>query len=238
MPSIFFGQTATPVGDVTVPGRYCLPEGTGPFPAVIVMHGSDGCKHNHLRIAEKLAGRGMAAFVPTWFGYHESRAHWDHLRPEDIPTAIADFQQLAEVDPERTAFMGFSRGGGLALYYGSQTPGTRGIVNYFGLTAWEGGLAELPHLSLNPDDHLDFIGSITCPILSFHGDADTVVPVTNTYLLNDACRRLGVAHEFVVYPGVDHSFIWNDPDNEKYDRRAHRDSWERAMLFLDMQLKT
>jgi dienelactone hydrolase len=236
MSSVITTQTAVRVGDVTVPGRFCRPQAAGPFPSVVVMHGSDGFKTNHLKIAERLAGQGLAAFVPTWFGYHERRARWEHLQPEDIPAAIADFQSQADVDPDRTAFLGVSRGGGLALYYGSQTPGTRAIVNYFGLTAWQGGLAELPHLHLNPDDHLDFVKNITCPVLSFHGDADNVVPLTNTYLLDDACRRYGVSHEFVIYPGVNHSFIWDDIDNEKYDRPSHLDSWERAMRFLKQQL--
>ena len=236
MSPVITKQTATQVGNVTVPGRFCRPKGKGPFPSVIVMHGSDGFKTNHLKIAEKLAGQGMAAFVPTWFGYHQNRAHWDHLRPEDIPAAIADFQQLADADPNRTAFLGVSRGGGLALYYASQTPGTLAVVNYFGLTAWEGGLAELPHLPLNPGDHLDFVKNITCPILSLHGDADDVVPVTNTHLLDKACHRYGVAHEVIIYPGINHSFIWNDIDNEKYDKAAHLDSWERTVRFLKQYL--
>lgn len=236
MPEIITTPTATRVGDITVPGRFCRPHGKGPFPSVIVMHGSDGYKPNHLKIAENLARQGMTAFVPTWFGYHKGRNHWDQLRPEEIPAAIADFQKQAPVDRQRTAFLGVSRGGGLALYYGSQTPGTKAIVNYFGLTAWEGGLAELPHLPLNPKDHLDFVKNISCPIISFHGDADNVVPVTNTYRLNDACRRYNVVHEFIIYPGVNHSFIWDDSDNEKYDRQSHLDSWERAIRFLKQEL--
>ncbi len=229
-------KTATRVGDVTVPGRFCLPEGTGPFPAVVVMHGSDGFKPNHLKIAEKLARRGMAAFVPVWFGKDQARPHWDRLGPEEIPAAVADFQRQADVDVSRTAFMGFSRGGGLALFFGALTPGTKAIVNYFGLVAWEGGLEELPRLPLNRNDHLDFVQRLACPVLSFHGDADTVVPVTNTYLLDDACRRYGVDHEFVIYPGVNHSFIWDDGDNEKYNREAHLDSWGRAITFLKQHL--
>lgn len=230
-------KTATRVGNITVPGRFCRPCGVGPFPAVVVLHGSDGFKPNHLKIAEKLARLGMAAFAPTWFGGHDARPHWDCLRPEDIPAAVADFQQQANVTAKRTAFMGFSRGGGLALFCGSLLPETKAIVNYFGLTAWEGGLAELPHLSLNRKEPLDFVQRLTCPVLSFHGDADTVVPVTNTRLLDAACRRYGVAHEFIIYPGVNHSFIWDDSDNDKYDKTAHLDSWNRAIRFLKEQLR-
>lgn len=234
MKSIITREITTRVGAVEVPGLYCLPPGNGPFPAIIVLHGSDGFKPNHRLIAERLASQGMAAFAPTWFGGDPGRPHWDSLRPDDIPAAVAGFQQQAPVDPARTALMGFSRGGGLALIIGAQLPGTRAIVNYFGLTAWTGGLAELPHLGLNPAAPLDFLQNLSCPVLSFHGDQDTVVPVDNTYRLEKACRRYGVAHQHLIYPGVNHSFIWEDGD--KYDACAHRDSWQKALAFLHQNL--
>ncbi len=234
MKSITTREMTTRVGAAEVPGLYCLPPGSGPFPAVVVLHGSDGFKPNHRFIAEKLAVQGMAAYAPTWFGGDPARPHWDSLRPEEIPAAVADFRKQAPVDAERTALMGFSRGGGLALIMGSRLPGVRAIVNYFGLTAWAGGLAELPHLGLNPDNPLDFLKSLDCPILSFHGDQDTVVPVDNTHRLEEACQRYGVAHQYVIYPGVNHSFIWEDGD--KYDTCAHRDSWQKALAFLRQNL--
>ena len=108
----------------------------------------------------------------------------------------------------------------------------RAVVNYFGLTSWEGGLAELPHLNLNKDEPLDFIRHLTGPILSFHGETDTVVPVDNTYDLDKACHRHKVEHQHTIYSGVNHSFIWPDSDNDKYDAAAHRDSWDKTIKFL------
>ncbi len=58
------------------------------------------------------------------------------------------------------------------------------------------------------------------------------IPGLTTIGLDEACRRYGVEHEVVIYPGVDHSFIWDDSDNEKYNRDAHIDSWNRAVNFL------
>ena len=233
MRALASGNTSVTVEGVVVPGFFCLPAETGqPLPVVVVMHGSDGFKPNHGRIAQKLAEEGFAAFAPVWFGSDPSRPGWEHLRREDVLAAVSDFVKRPEVDPENIGFMGFSRGGGLALYFGALLPSTRAIVNYFGLTSWEGGLEELPHLQINRDDPLDFVRRINCPVLSLHGDSDTVVPVTNTYGLDEACRRYGVGHEVVIYPGVDHSFIWDDSDNEKYNRDAHIDSWNRAVNFL------
>lgn len=224
----------TPAGDITIPGFYSRPAGPGPLASVIVLHGSDGFKPNHAAIAGKLAAAGLAAYAPTWFAPGTARPHWDSLRPEDITTAVADFQSRLDIDPGRTGLMGFSRGGGLALFFGTLLPGVQAIVNYFGLTDWTGGLAELPRLPLNHEEPLDFIRRLPCPVLSFHGDQDTVVPASNTRNLDQACRRYGVPHRAVIYPGVDHSFIWEGGD--KYDKSAHHDSWRQAVAFLKHQL--
>ena len=235
MNSIRSARMQTPVGDTKIPGYYSRPEEDGPWPAVIVIHGSDGFKPNHADICDKLAAAGLAAFAPTWFAPGTQRSHWDSLRPEDIPAAVADFQGRINVDPERLGLMGFSRGGGLALFLGTQLPNVRAIVNYFGLTDWAGGLAELPHLPLNPADPLDFVRHLPCPVLSFHGNQDTVVPVHNTRHLDAACRRFSIPHEPVIYPGVNHSFIWEGGD--KHDPAAHRDSWQKALAFLARHLQ-
>jgi dipeptidyl aminopeptidase/acylaminoacyl peptidase len=107
------------------------------------------------------------------------------------------------------------------------------VVNYFGLTSWKGGLEEFPHLPLSKEDPLGFVQDIPCPILSFHGDQDTVVPVKNTYQLDDACRRFNVEHDLVIYPDVNHSFVWS---GDKYDKTAHLDSWNKTLKFLKLNL--
>lgn len=233
MMEVVSGRTSVDVDGASVPAHFCLPAKVkDPLPVVVVLHGSDGFKPNHRKIAEKLAGEGFAAFAPVWFGADPARKGWEELRQDDVLAAVSDFVSRPEVDRENIGFMGFSRGGGIALYFASLLPYTRAIVNYFGLTSWEGGLAELPNLPINPEDPLDFVQNIGCPVLSLHGDSDTVVPVENTYELDKACKRYNVEHEVVIYPGVDHSFIWDDSDNEKYDRAAHIDSWNRAIGFL------
>ena len=76
-------------GNVKIPGFFCLPEGMGPFPIIVVFHGSDGFKPNHAEIAKKLAKEGFAALAPTWFGGDPARPHWDAVRTEDIFVVVS-----------------------------------------------------------------------------------------------------------------------------------------------------
>ena len=220
-------------GGARIPGFFCHPQGPVPYPVIVVFHGSDGYKSNHSRVVHRLAEEGFAALAPIWFGEESARVHWDDIRTEDILGIFGWLENEASVNADLLGLMGFSRGGGLALVAASLIPNTGAVVNYFGLTSWEGGLEEFPHLPLRKEDPLYFIQELSCPILSFHGDRDTVVPVENTYMLEDACRRFGVEHNPVIYPEVNHSFVW---PGDKYNQQAHLDSWDKAVLFLKSKL--
>ena len=216
-----------------IPCLFCIPAGEGPFPLVMTLHGSDGFKSNHAQIARIIAGEGIAAMAPTWFGGESPRAHWDELQADDITAGVAWLRNRPEVDTDRLGMIGFSRGGGLALIMGALMPRTRAIVNYFGLTAWQGGLQEFPNLPLNAADAYDFVRRIHCPILSFHGAMDTVVPAEDTLNLNAACQKYGIDHNYIIYPDVDHSFIW---PGDKHRPHAHKDSWDRTIAFFKKHL--
>lgn len=223
-----------PAGDIHVPGYLCLPQAQSDCAPVIVFHGSDGFKPNHAMIARRLAGEGFAALALTWFGGDSARTQWREVRADDILPAVDFLKRLPGVDTDRMGLIGFSRGGGLALVMASLIPQTRAVVNYFGLTTWEGGLEEFSHLPLNKSEPLDFIKHLACPVLSVHGTSDEVVPVSNTIEVDTACQKFGIDHRFILYPGVNHSFIW---PGDKYNQEAHQDSWHRALEFFKKLLK-
>lgn len=220
-------------GGINVPGFFCMPQGRSSCPAVIVLHGSDGFKPNHEAIALRLANEGFAALAPSWFGGASTRSHWRALRAEDILQSVDFLKHQPSVDAGTLGLIGFSRGGGLALIMASMIPQVKAVVNYFGLVFWKGGLAEFDHLPLNPSQPLDFIRNLYCPVLSFHGKDDTVVSAENTMKLDVACKKYGVEHRYVLYPGVDHSFVW---PGDKYNQNAHQDSWELTLEFLKTHL--
>ncbi|MGD2185958.1 MAG: dienelactone hydrolase family protein [Desulfobacterales bacterium] len=224
-----------PAGDINVPGCLCLPKDKVACATVILFHGSDGFKSNHEMIARKLAKEGFAALAPSWFGQASPRSQWSEVRTEDILQGVAFLRQLPTVDADKLGLLGFSRGGGLALIMASLIPQSKAVVNYFGLTAWKGGLEEFCHLPLNKPEPLDFIKNLPCPVLSLHGKKDTVVPVDNTLQLDAACKKYGIDHTVKLYPDADHSFIW---PGDKYHKNAHLDSWLKTLEFLKTNLTT
>ena len=223
-----------PAGDINVPGYLCLPLVQSDCAPVIIFHGSDGFKPNHAMIARKLAGEGYAALALTWFGGDAVRTQWSEVRADDILPAVDFLKRLPGVDTDRLGLIGFSRGGGLALVMASLIPQTKAVVNYFGLTTWRGGLEEFSHLPLSKSEPLDFIEQLACPVLSFHGEDDSVVPAANTLAVDAACKKFGIDHRYILYPGVNHSFIW---PGDKYNQEAHQDSWHRALEFFKKLLK-
>jgi carboxymethylenebutenolidase len=220
-------------GDIRVPGILCLPEAQAASTPIIVFHGSDGLKPNHKHIARKLAGEGFAALVVNWFGGASVRAHWSEVRADDILRAVDFLDQLPMIAADKLGFIGFSRGGGLALIMASLIPRTRAVVNYFGLTAWDGGLEELGYLPLSKAEPLDFVQNLSCPVLSFHGEADEVVAADNTIELDAACKKYGIDHRYLLYPDVNHSFVW---PGDKYNQKAHLTSWKLVLDFFKSNL--
>ena len=222
-------------GEITIPGVFCRPPGQGLFPGLILFHGTDGFQPTHLKLAADLAHEGYAVLVPEWFGpQRPERSGWEDLPPVDLDAMGKWVREQPGVDGRRLGLLGASRGGGLALYAASLIPGIRAVVNFFGLTCLTGGMESFRCLPFNPGDHHDFLRRVSAPVRSFHGDRDTVVGVENTFRLDRACRRFGIEHHYTIYPGVDHSFIW--PGNPRYQRDAHRDTWEQTLAFLRCRL--
>ncbi len=65
-----------------------------------------------------------------------------------------------------------------------------------------------------------FVSSEDPPVLLIHGDADELVPISNSEVMSAALAESGVAHEFVVIEGGDHGFR----------NKAHRSAAYQAML--------
>ncbi len=126
-------------GDVSLKLDANVPEGQGPFPAVIIVHGGGFTRGNKqvyvTPIFEPLTRAGFA-----WFSIDY------RLAPQyEFPAAVEDVERAIEyikshaadykVDPGRIALLGESAGGYLVSYVGTETdPRWRvaGVVSFYG----------------------------------------------------------------------------------------------------------
>ncbi len=225
-------------GPRNFPATLELPEGEAPFGGLLLFHGSDGFGPQHGALGRWFADNGYVTLMPRWFGPSTPYLHWDGLVQADLDAFWKALGEVEGVDSRCRGLAGASRGGGLALVAASRLTGVAAVIDYFGLTRWCGelGLEEMRGLELQTGEGetLGFTRSITAPIIAFHGEADTVVPVGDTLALMEAGKRFGLKLETHLYPGVEHSFIW--PDNDKYDGQADRDARDKTLKFLARNL--
>jgi dienelactone hydrolase len=101
-------------------GRLFIPPGAGKRPAVIVMGGSGGGLD--WEKAAVLSSHGYATLALAYFGLSQLPKSLQNIPLEYFAAAMAWLGRQPEVDGERMAVMGMSKGGELALLLGGYFP--------------------------------------------------------------------------------------------------------------------
>lgn len=107
-----------------------LPEGEGPFPAVLMLHGfgssRDEVGNMYADEAAALAERGIASLRIDFRGFGKSDgdtgAHTVERQNEDAAIGLASLRAEKGVDAARVGVLGFSFGGGAAIELAAANP--------------------------------------------------------------------------------------------------------------------
>jgi predicted esterase len=116
------------------------------------------------------------------------------LSEKDVMNVFAIIRKEYNIDERRTYLMGHSMGGAGTLNLG---------VKYASNWAAIGAMAPAA-FTMQPDS-LEKIKDM--PVIIVQGDADTLVPVTNTRLWADKAKELKMTYEYKELPGVDHGSV-------------------------------
>jgi carboxymethylenebutenolidase len=220
-----FGFDAQSIGEF-----HCAP-GAGRHPAVILLHGAGyrGLGHDDFEaMCSALADRGYYAefieYLDAGGNSDPTTDAMDNFRTwtTAIHAGITSLARNPAIDPKHIAVMGFSQGAYLATGCGAMFPNdVAAVVEYYG------GL--VPTLR-------DKAKSMP-PTLIIHGEADTIIPVSEAKELNALLSKAGRTHEAHLYPRVEHGFNFHIA-SVGYDREASEDAWHRTLEFLDRTLRT
>lgn len=204
-------------GGLTLCGYLYLPPGQGPFACVVNNHGSHlragGSDISRPQTAALLMQWGYGLYFPHRRGYGNSpgvsvkeaipaplgsedydRQIVSRLAQEcdDVVAAIANLRTLPDIDGNRIALSGSSRGGIMSLLAAARDESVRCAVNFCGgARQW----AKHPQLR---QMMLDAASQLTQPIMLAQAEND--FDIAATLDLAEALKRLGKPHECHIYP--------------------------------------
>ncbi len=223
----------------SLPARLVLPDGAGPFPVVILLHGCGGIgKGAPLNAwAARLDGWGYGALIVNSFAPRDVATVCapsnQHLvtaedRAGDVIDAALYLQTLPQVDPNRIGVIGFSHGGGTAATV------TRAIF-----TAPHPGLLKAAVDYYGPCRRPDLHGTV--PLLALAGTDDTWGYPARTCTTFGGQMRADQPFQVVTYPATVHAFdnaslrqrTYNEGHPMEYNAASAADSYARVHAFLE-----
>ena len=126
---------------IELAGMLFVPEGDGPFPAAIVIHGSGTSRRDnrwYLTLTRYLQGRGVAVLLPDKRGSEQSGGDWRTAGFEDLATdtqaAVEFLVQQDGVPLAGIGIVGMSQGGWIAPIVADRNQDVGFVVSMVGAT--------------------------------------------------------------------------------------------------------
>jgi len=204
-------KVAIPNGGTRLRGVLYRPAGTGPFPAVVALHGCGGLASKSGAITERfeewgerLKGLGFVVLFPDSFASRglgsqcrvrarDARASAE--RVDDANAARAWLQRQSWVTRERVSLLGWSNGGTTALWT-IRNKATPADGDFHSAVAFYPGCSRLQKAGWTP----------RLPVLILSGAADDWTPAAPCQHIVDAAQGDGARAVIIVYKDAYHDF--------------------------------
>ena len=144
------GLPANCAKPVTFTGTICASVTPGKHPAIILLGGSEG-GDQMANVAPQFANAGYVATSVAYFGLPGLPRLLELIPVETVGGALAELSKRPDVDPNRIAIFGISKGGELALLAASTYPQIHAVVadvpSPFGWESIPNGPVSMPQSS-------------------------------------------------------------------------------------------
>jgi dienelactone hydrolase len=128
-------------GDLRLAGMVFVPEGEGPFPVAVIIHGSGSSRRNskwYLSVTRHLQENGIAVLLPDKRGCEKSEGNWVGADFEalagDTLAAVAYVRGRDDFDRSSIGLVGMSQGGWIAPVAASHDSEIAFVVSMSGAT--------------------------------------------------------------------------------------------------------
>lgn len=215
--------------DIELESVLLLPEGPGPFPAVMLIHEYTGLNEVILGHAQRLAAVGYAVLAADFYGLHNRPSTIDEARTthriyrndrllmrERAVACLEVLNAQPQVDLSRIYALGFSFGGGAVLELARTGAELRGAVSVYGYL---------------DTSHPVTAGEIKCPLLAIHVNNDPVVPEEHARKFESEMHDAEVEYELIKLDNAWHGFA--NPEDDGFDARLAEEMWTRVLDWME-----
>lgn len=220
-------------------GQVAIPDGEGPFPAVLVMHSAVGLNPFYKDIGPKLAALGYLAVCTDMYG-----AEADIADAASYGPLFARFQQdgdflrsrvvawfdavraRGDVDAARVAAIGYCFGGQCVLELARSGAEAKAVVSYHGVLT--------THAPAQA-------GAVKAHVAFYCGANDPFAPMADITALRKEMEAAGASYAVTVFGDAAHGFT--DPHAAshgmagiEYNAMADKVSWAGTLAILEQVL--
>jgi carboxymethylenebutenolidase len=215
-------------GDDGTTGYLAVPEGEGPFPALVIIHEWNGLTDRVRQVADDFAREGYVTLAADLFqgqvgqNPEENMALMAEAEPGVVPNLNAAVAYLKGRDDVtgRVGAMGWCYGGGVALSFGLDGE------NHDATAIFYGRLVEDPEVLAHMDHE----------VYGTFARLDRGPAPESVERFEAALRAAGIENDLHIYDDVNHGF-WLRVDQEPELRSGPAlDAWQRLKAYLERTL--
>jgi carboxymethylenebutenolidase len=229
-----------------------VPEGQGPFPAVVVAQHAGGVDSFIRGFVDRLAEQGYVAAAPALFHRDPNSDQAvidamprDEKRREyifamldgtkdagvlnDVQAVLDNLERLAGVSIGPVGITGFCMGGRVTFLAAGSILQLTAAAPFYPASVFK--VTEGSKQSA-----FDLIPNINGPVGGFFGDDDENPTKEQVAQISAELTKHGKEHEFTSYPGAGHLFMdFQTPP--AYREEIAKDAWEKLLVFFGKTLK-
>ncbi len=218
-------------GGITVSGLLFKPEGSGPWPLIVVDHAGFGTAADFSDVALGVVDKGYVALAPDFRGSGKSQGAHELAKGEvdDVIDGINYVEAQGLIDRDRIGIYGQSHGAAVSMLVAERDSRIKAVVEEAGFCDLNGvyqsevqstdatvkaTLAEaLPMIGGTPQQVPDEyavrssvlgVANFNAPLLIIQGEQDPLIPVAQAYEMYDAMHAAGKTVEMKIYPDEQH----------------------------------
>lgn len=214
-------------GDSATKGYLAVPKGSGPFPALILIHEWNGLVDRVRQVADAFAAQGYVTLAADLYRGRTGANPQENMKlvqetRGNMPAVIANLNAAQQYLRQRkdvsgkVGVMGWCFGGGIALSYGLGGDHHDATAMFYG------------SLVMDPAE----LQKLNHPLYGTFAGQDQGIPPDQVKKFKAALDSIGITNDIHIYDPVGHGF-WLYVDQDPATRLAPaQDAWRRLIAFL------